>query len=133
MAWDMQLFLLTVGSFLRTVELFYLQLSLGVVLLTVVKVDLRSTLRDCKQTSSTVSKKAPTVSKKASPQGPKSLVTPMGGGHEQHRKPSRSGHAHGGSKPPCAIQASKRWTAYPTGEMRSCTTLAIFFARTAWS
>ena len=84
----MRLFWLTVGSFLLTVELFYLQLTIlsfftyswssfaysfsfftyswsffaysG-------KGRLIRALRDCKQRSLTVSKKAPTVSKKASP------------------------------------------------------------------
>ena len=82
-------FLLTVGSFLLTVELFYLQstslaflLTIGAFSLTVLfsfftyswslfpysgKVRLIRALRDCKQRSLTVSKKAPTVSKKASP------------------------------------------------------------------
>ena len=80
-------FLLTVGSFLLTVELFYLQLTILAFLLTVGafpltfsafylqlelfaksgKVRLISASRDCKQRSLTVSKKAATASKKASP------------------------------------------------------------------
>ena len=71
-------FLLTIGSFLLAVELFYLQSCLGAfflqldLLLTVgallflannVKVDLRSTLTDCKQRNPTISKTTPTVSK----------------------------------------------------------------------
>ena len=80
-------FLLTVGSFLLTVELFYLQsiivasiLTVGALLLTVLAFFLQlehfclqwesasnKGLRDCKQRSLTVSKKAPTVSKKTSP------------------------------------------------------------------
>ena len=80
--------MLTVGSFLLTVELLYLQLTIlaflltiGAFLLTALasllaigaffaysgKVRLIRALRDCKQRSLTVSKKAPTVSKKASP------------------------------------------------------------------
>ena len=76
------------GSFLLTVELFCLQLTIlaflltvGAFLLTVLaflltvgaffaysgKVRLIRALRDCKQRSLTVSKKAPTVSKRASP------------------------------------------------------------------
>ena len=86
-SWDAA-FLLTVGSFLLTVELFYSQLTILVFLLTVGaflltvlasltyswsffaysgKVRLIRALRDCKQRSLTVSKKAPTVSKKAFP------------------------------------------------------------------
>ena len=80
-------FLLTVGSFLLTVEPFYIQLPildfylqlefvcLQLWLFTYSwsffaysgKVRLIRAVRDCKQRSSTVSKKAPTVSKKASP------------------------------------------------------------------
>ena len=80
--------MLTVGSFLLTVQLFYLQmtslaflLTIGAFLLTFLaslltvgaffayswKVLLISALRDCKQRSLTVSKKGPTVSQKASP------------------------------------------------------------------
>ena len=80
--------MLTIGSFLLTMEHSNLQLTILAVLLTVGafaltflaflltigaffayngKVRLISALRDCKQRSLTVSKKAPTVSKKASP------------------------------------------------------------------
>ena len=82
--------MLTVGSFLLTVERLYLQLTIlallltvGALLLTILaflltfgaffffaysgKVRLIRPLRDCMQRSLTVSKKAPTVSKKASP------------------------------------------------------------------
>ena len=82
--------MLTVGSFLLTVELSYLQLTTLALLLTVGaflltidsfsfvtcswsffaysgKVRLIRALRYCKQRSLTVSKKAPTVSRKASP------------------------------------------------------------------
>ena len=60
-------FLLTAGSFLLTVELFYLQLTILAFFAYSGKVHLISALRDCKQSSLAVSKKAPTVSKKASP------------------------------------------------------------------
>ena len=80
-------FLLTVGSFLLTVELFYLQVTRLVYLQLELfcfdnfsffaynwsfcaysgKVRLIRALRDYKQRSSTVSKQAPTVSGKASP------------------------------------------------------------------
>ena len=84
----MRLFCLQLGSFLLTVELFYLQLTILAFLLTVGaslltalvfftyswsfcsysgKVLRIRALRDCKQRSLTVSKKAPTVSQKASP------------------------------------------------------------------
>ena len=77
-----------IGSFLLTVELFHLQLTILAFLLTTVafslaasafllaigalfaysgKVRLTSTLRDCKQRNLTVSKKTPTVSKKLPP------------------------------------------------------------------
>ena len=77
--------MLTIGSFLLTVELFYLQstilaflLPVGAFLLTILaslpelfaysgKVRLIRALRDCKQGSSTVRKKAPTVSKSEAP------------------------------------------------------------------
>ena len=80
--------MLTVGSFLLTAELFYLQLSIlaslltiGAFLLTALafftyswsffaysgNVRLIRALRDCKQRSLTVSKKAPTLSKKIPP------------------------------------------------------------------
>ena len=80
--------LLTVGSFLLTMELFYSQLTIIAVALTVGafsltalafftynwsffgysgKVRLIRALRDCKQRSLTVSKKTPTVSKKRFP------------------------------------------------------------------
>ena len=86
-------FLLTVGSFLFKVELFYLQLiilafllTIGVFLLTdgvffayswsfvaySGRLRLIRALSDCKQRSLTVSKKAPTVTKKASPPQKKS-------------------------------------------------------------
>ena len=77
--------MLTIGSFLLTVELFYLQLTILAFLLTVgaflltalaslltvgaflLEVYLIRALRDCKQRSLTVSKNAPTVSKKLPP------------------------------------------------------------------
>ena len=78
--------LLTIGSFLLVVELFYLQLRILAFYLQLEllclqlklfycwsflaygrKVRLIRALRDCKQRSLTVSKQAPTVSKKASP------------------------------------------------------------------
>ena len=74
-------FLLTIGRFLLTVEVFYLQLCLGAFFgynwslfaynwrfsTYSGKVRLTSPLTDCKQRSSTVSTKARTVSKRASP------------------------------------------------------------------
>ena len=70
-------FLLTVGSFLLTMELFYLQLTIlaflltvEVILLTVLTVELfYLQLTILLFGSLTVSKEAPTVSKKASPNG----------------------------------------------------------------